>query len=122
LSPIYLAVGLAAVGLYTVSVCPHCPHDAATACPSGYPHRLRRPKKRGSTDFARQFRRGTMLLYPTWFVPPIAGVVALVRAWSCCVLGLLALFCLVSFVILPHAYRRLCANCENEVCPRKRRG
>jgi len=83
LAPIYLVVGLAAVGLYAVWVCPHCPHYAAATCPAGYPQLLRRRLEvRDGSDFARQFRPGTMLLYPTWFAPPIVGVVALVRAWS----------------------------------------
>ena len=38
------------------------------------------------------------------------------------VFGLAALFCLVSFVILPYAFRRLCANCDNVERPRKQRG
>lgn len=123
LAPIYLAVGLVGVGLYTVWVCPHCPHYALATCPAGYPLILRRRLEvREGTDFAPQFRRGTMLLYPTWFVPPSVGIVALVRAWSWWVLGLLALFCLMSFVFLPGAFRRLCENCDNEACPRKRRG
>jgi hypothetical protein len=123
LAPIYLGFGLVAVGLYTVWVCPHCPHYAVATCPAGYPHVLRRRvEAREGTGFARQFRRGTILLCFAWFIPPILGVVALVRAWSWWTFGLLALFCLVAFVFLPSASRRLCANCDNEGCPRKKVG
>jgi hypothetical protein len=121
LAPIYLGVGLAAVGLYAVRVCPHCLHYAAATCPAGYPLLSgRHLAAREGPDFAQQFRRGTMLLYPTWFVPPIVGVMVLVRAWSWYVLGLLALFCLLGFWFLPRASRRLCADCDNRDCPRRK--
>ena len=123
LAPIYLALGLLAIGLYTLWVCPHCAHYVAATCPAGYPHLMRRRvEEREGSDFAQRFRRGTLLLYPTWFAPPVIGVAALVRAWSWWVLGLLAIFGLVAFVFLPGASRRTCAGCANDACPRQSRG
>jgi hypothetical protein len=117
----YLAYGLAAVTLYAVWVCPYCPHYAAATCPAGYPLIWgRRSETREDRNFAGQFRRGTTLLYPAWFAPPLVGLVSLFQAWSWWVLGSLALFCIVGFAVLPAASQRLCADCDNQGCPRRK--
>jgi len=100
-------------------VCPYCYHYTACTCPAGYHYistRFFEPKE--GRDFADQFRRSIVVIFPGWFLPPVLGLYLLVVDFSWPVAVVVLLFCLVGFWILPKVSRRPCEECENaESCP-----
>jgi len=100
-------------------VCPYCYHYTACTCPAGYHYistRFFEPKE--GRDFADQFRRSIVVIFPGWFLPPVLGLHLLVVDFSWPVAVVVLLFCLVGFWILPKVSRRRCEECENaESCP-----
>ena len=118
---IYLGYALFSNLLYISRVCAYCAHYGTATCPAGY-HlffggRFRRKEGR---DFAGQFKRNVIVLYPGWFVPPIVGFYILHEGFSWAVTVTIAGFLLVGFVILPRDSARYCEKCENKECPRRR--
>jgi hypothetical protein len=123
LAVIYLGYALLSNILYMARVCAYCAHYSAATCHAGY-HLFsgRRFHAKEGRDFAGQFRRNVVLLFPGWFVPPIAGVYLLYKDMSWLVATVMVVFLLVGFVILPRDSQRYCEGCENEGCPRRRKG
>ncbi len=115
----YVALIVGCNLLFMAWICPYCRHCEERTCHSGYHHIARFFRPKANRGFAQQFRRNVAVVYPVWFLPPVAGVVRLVAdadLWSGVVL---ALFCLSGFVALPLASRQICAGCVNAPeCPR----
>ena len=114
---VYGALGAVWIMLF---VCPWCHFHDTNLCPCGYGRiaaRLR--SKKNGDDFARRFRRHIPVIVPLWFLPPIAGAIALCFSFSWLLLGLLVVFALNSYVILPLVSKHYgCARCpQKETCP-----
>lgn len=116
---VYLGYCAFSIILYMDMICPYCSHHTGRTCPAGYHHvstRFFSPKK--GRDFASQFRRTIVVMFPAWFSPPVAGLYVLISDFSWSAVVTVFLFCLVGFWILPKTSRRRCEQCENaEECP-----
>jgi len=117
---IYLAYCALSNVLYIAWVCPYCAHYSLGTCPAGF-HILSagRFKPRAGRTFAREFRRNVIVMVPGWFLPPIAAIYLLVSSFSWPVLGLLVVFCIIGFWLLPEASKKHCEGCETVDCPRR---
>ena len=59
---------------------------------------------RGTADrecFAQKFKRHIPVIVPLWVVPLVAGVLALVQSFNGWLLGLVIVFAVNSYVVLP---------------------
>jgi hypothetical protein len=116
---IYLAYSVFSNYLYMAWICPYCGHYVLGTCAAGFDILSRRRfKPQPGRTFGTEFRRKSWVLYPGWFLPPIAGLYLLIANFSWPVLGLLAVFCVVAFWLLPQDSKRHCENCETVDCPR----
>jgi len=117
---LYLAYGLAGAFWVMLFICPYCRFHGTRQCPCGYGRiaaRLR-PSKNGD-GFARQFRRHIPVIVPIWFIPLIAGGIGLLAGFSWVLVGLMLVFAVDSFVVLPLVSTRYsCARCpQKSECP-----
>ncbi len=116
---LYLAYSLFSNYLYMAWICPYCGHYLLGTCAAGFDilsGKKFRPVP-GRT-FGTEFRRRSWVLYPGWFLPPLAGLYLLITGFSWIVLALLGVFCLVAFWWLPQASQKHCQNCDTVDCPR----
>jgi hypothetical protein len=116
----YVAYGALGAFWIMVFVCPYCHFHGTTLCPCGYgwiAAKLR--SKKESEDFAGRFKRHIPVIVPLWFLPPVAGGMALYGAFSWTLLILLAAFAVNSYVLLPLVSKRYgCASCpQKDTCP-----
>lgn len=120
LALLYLAYCLLSNVMYMAWVCPYCGHYSLGTCTDGF-HILsgRRFRPRPDTTFARQFRRNVYVMAPGWFLPPLGGLYLLVTGFTWTLLGLVVIFCVVAFWLLPEASRKHCEGCETVDCPRR---
>ncbi|MBN2577544.1 MAG: hypothetical protein JXB10_00950 [Pirellulales bacterium] len=117
---LYVFYALAGAVWIMVFVCPYCQFHGTRSCPCGYGRLAARLRaKNPENRFARQFRRHIPVIVPLWFIPPAAGGVFLVRDFSLKIIGLLVLFVIDAFVILPLVSRKYgCAECpQKRECP-----
>ena len=116
---VYLAYSLLSNYLYMAWICPYCGHYLLGTCAAGFDVLSGRHfKPQPGRTFGTEFRRRSWVLYPGWFLPPIAGLYLLVFGLSWLALGLLVLFCAVAFWLLPQDAKRHCENCVTVDCPR----
>jgi hypothetical protein len=120
LAVFYLIYGVAGAFWIMVFVCPYCHFYDTRMCPCGYgtiAAKLR-AKKEGS-DFPRQFKKHIPAIVPLWFIPVIAGAIALWGDFSWLVLGLSVAFAVNSYLILPLVSKHYgCASCpQKDTCP-----
>jgi hypothetical protein len=116
---IYLAYSLYSNHLYMAWICPYCGHYVLGTCAAGFDLLSRkRFKPQPGRTFGTEFRRKSWVLYPGWFVPPLAALYLLVIRFDWFMLGLLAVFCAVAFWLLPEVSKKHCENCETVDCPR----
>lgn len=116
----YLAYGIGGALWIMVFVCPYCHYYATRGCPCGYGLLAARLAPRGGREcFTAKFKRHIPVIVPLWFIPPIAGAVALWHAPAWDLAALLALFALDAFLILPLTARRhSCGDCpQRDDCP-----
>jgi hypothetical protein len=119
LAIVYLALAIATNIFYMVWVCPYCGHYALGTCAAGFDLLSgRRFKAKLGRTFRGQFRLGTVVVGIGWFLPPLAAAYLLIVHFSWAVLGLLAVFCVVAFWLLPEVSKKHCAGCEMVDCPR----
>ena len=119
LGVVYLAYSLFSNVLYMAWICPYCGHYSLGTCAAGFDILSgRRFKTRPGKTFGTEFRRRSWVLYPGWFLPPVAGVYLLFTAFSWITLALLAVFCMVAFWLLPEVSKKHCEACETVDCPR----
>lgn len=117
---LYLAYGIAGALWIMLFVCPYCHFYDTRLCPCGYGKIAARLRARKDGDrFARQFRKHIPAIVPLWFIPPIAVGFSLWHDFSWLLLGLLVVFAINSFVILPLVSKKYgCADCpQKENCP-----
>lgn len=119
LGALYLAYCFFSLWLYIRLICPSCLCYHTATCRSGYHIFARRYPPADAAVFARRFKRHVVWLYPVWFVPPLAAIYLFLTAFSWGTVILLALFSLVSFVLLPYISRaHSCKTCANVAhCP-----
>lgn len=101
-------------------ICVHCHHFGSRACPCGYG--VLAPKLfnwKGDQNFRQVFRRNIVILFPCWFLPPIAGAYLLKAGFSWKLAGLLAVFCVIGFLVVPLISKYVgCRGCElRDQCP-----
>lgn len=116
----YVAYGLAGAFWIMLFVCPYCHFYATRACPCGYgvvAARLR-PAQDGER-FREKFKAHIPVIVPLWFIPLLAGGLALRSGFSVPLASLLGAFALDAFVILPLVSRIYgCAHCsQKDSCP-----
>lgn len=114
-----LYCGLSIV-LFWGLICPYCHHFDTRACPCGYgvlAPMVFKPKE--GKDFRAVFRQNIAIMFPTFFIPPVAGAVLLYYDFSYLVLGLLIAFAVVAFAIIPLISKFVgCKGCEiKDQCP-----
>lgn len=116
----YVVYGLAGALWIMRFICPHCHFYATRLCPCGYGGIAPRLAPRGDGErFRRQFRRHIPVIVPLWLLPLVPGVAALVRGPRPLHVGLVLLFAVNSFVLLPLVARLYgCARCpQKATCP-----
>jgi hypothetical protein len=116
----YVAYGALGAVWIMFFVCPWCHFYDTNLCPCGYGRIAARLRaKKDGDDFARRFRRHIPAIVPLWFLPPLAGVIALCFSFSWILLVLLVAFAVNSYVILPLLSKHYgCAQCpQKETCP-----
>jgi hypothetical protein len=119
LGPVYLAYSLYSNYLYMKWICPYCGHYLLGTCAAGFDIlSSKRFRPQPGRTFGTEFRRKSWVLYPGWFLPPVAGLYLLITQFSWLVLVLLAVFCIVAFWLLPQVSKQHCENCETVDCPR----
>lgn len=114
-----LYCGLAIVWFWG-RICVHCQHFGSPACPCGYG--VLAPKlfnRKGDQNFRRIFRRNIVILFPCWFLPPIAGAYLLRAAFAWPLVGMLTAFCMIGFLVIPLISNFVgCRRCElRDQCP-----
>src|SRR5512140_3663819 len=86
---LYLAYSLYSNYLYMAWICPYCGHYLLGTCAAGFDILSRRKfRPIPGRTFGTEFRRRSWVLYPGWFLPPIAGLYLLFTAFSWIVLAL----------------------------------
>ena len=116
---IYLAYSVLSNYLYMAWICPYCGHYVLGTCAAGFDILSRkRFKPQPSRTFGTEFRRKSWVLYPGWFLPPVAGLYLLIFHFSWAALALLVIFCVDAFWLLPKVSQKHCENCETVDCPR----
>ena len=116
---IYLAYSVASNVMYMAWVCPYCGHYVLETCPAGFDVLSgKRFKAQPGKTFGQQYRSRSWVLYPGWFVPPVVGLYLSITSFSWLTLGLVVVFCLDAFWLLPETSKQHCENCETVDCPR----
>jgi hypothetical protein len=116
---VYLAYSILSNYLYMAWICPYCGHYVLGTCAAGFDiFSGKRFKPQPGRTFGTEFRRKSWVLYPGWFVPPVAALYLLIVRFNWPVLALLAAFCIVAFWLLPVDSRRHCQGCTTVDCPR----
>jgi len=124
----WAAAGAVAYGVYGVGgavwimifVCPYCAYYGTRGCPCGYGLVAARLARKGDREcFAPKFKRHIPAIVPLWIIPLAAGVIALVQSFNGWLLGLVGVFAVNSYVLLPLlAQRHSCGDCpQREGCP-----
>jgi hypothetical protein len=117
---LYFAYGLAGALWIMFFICPYCHFYDTRLCPCGYGQVAAKLRaKRDGARFRAQFRGHIPVIVPLWFAPLMVGAIPLIRHFSWPLLGLLLVFVVNSFVILPLVSRVYgCARCpQKESCP-----
>jgi len=116
---VYLAYSIYSNVLYMAWICPYCGHYALGTCAAGFDLLSgKRYKPLPGRTFGSEFRRRAWVLYPGWFLPPVAGLYLLIFQFSWVSLALLPVFCVDAFWLLPEVSKKHCENCETVDCPR----
>ncbi len=122
---IWYAAGLILYGIigavwFMIFICPYCHYYGTKSCPCGYGMVSARfmGKKDGSL-FRKKFRKHVPIIFPLWLIPVLAGIYGLITSFSYLMAGLIALFIVDAFVVLPWFSREYgCKNCPNrQDCP-----
>jgi hypothetical protein len=116
---VYLAYSLFSNYLYMAWICPYCGHYLLGTCAAGFDLLSgKRFRPIPGRSFGSEFRRKAWVLYPGWFLPPVAGLYLLISHFTWPGLALLAVFCLDAFWLLPEVSKQHCRNCDTVDCPR----
>lgn len=116
----YLVYGVAGAVWIMVFVCRYCDYHGTRGCPCGYGLVSARFVPKGEREcFAQKFKRHIPVIVPLWLIPVACGAIALHREYSRGLAGLVAVFAINSFAILPLVSRRhSCSECpQKDGCP-----
>ena len=116
----YFAWGIGGAVWIMVFVCPYCSYFGTRACPCGYGSVAARLTRKGDREcFSQKFKRHIPVIVPLWLIPLVAGVLALRQSFAWWLLGLVGVFVVNSYVLLPLlAKRHGCGDCpQREGCP-----
>jgi len=116
----YVAYGALGAVWIMFFVCPWCHFYDTDLCPCGYGRiaaRLR--SKQDGDSFAQRFKRHIPVIVPLWFLPLIAGGIAIYQEFSWLMPSLLAAFVINSHILLPLLAKHYgCNSCsQKETCP-----
>lgn len=116
----YFAYGLAGAFWIIIFLCPYCSFHGMRSCPCGYggiSAKLR--PRQGSDCFREMFRKHIPVIVPLWFIPLLVGGVVVTYRFSWWFLGLLIVFALDAFLVLPLvSTKHGCATCpQKDKCP-----
>jgi hypothetical protein len=116
---LYVAYGILGALWIILFVCPCCPLYGTRKCPCGYgaiAAHLRAAQDRSL--FLKKFRRNIPVIVPLWFIPLLVGGLSIWRHFTWLQVGLLALFAIDAFALLPLLARKHgCAQSQRDNCP-----
>ena len=116
----YLAYCALAIVAFWGRICTWCHHFGTRACPCGYgviaPLLFQR---RTGREFRQVFRANIAIMFPCFFIPPIAGAVLIWNGTTRSILVTLVAFCLIAFAAIPMISKLVgCKGCEiRDECP-----
>jgi hypothetical protein len=116
------AYSLLSIVLFWKRICPYCHHYGTNACPCGYgavATLFFKSRHTNSSDFRKAFKRNILLVFPSWFVPFIAGGYLLLYEFKISRLWLFTAFCVIGFIFIPLISKLVgCKNCGiKDECP-----
>jgi hypothetical protein len=116
----YLAYCILAIVGFWGRICPWCHHFGNRACPCGYgviAARFFKPKM--GREFRSVFRANIVIMFPCFFIPPIAGALLLWNGCTRSTAAILAAFCIIAFAVIPMISKFVgCKGCEiKSQCP-----
>jgi hypothetical protein len=116
----YVTYCILAIVVFWGRICPWCHHFDTRACPCGYggvaPLLF---KARQGREFRSVFRANIGVMFPCFFVPPIAGALLVWNGASESTVVVLAAFCILAFAAIPLISKFVgCKGCEvKDECP-----
>ncbi len=116
---IYVLYGATGAFWIIVFVCPYCHYFNTKSCPCGYANIASKLRtKKDDSLFTKKFKRHIPVIVPLWIFPTLAGVIFLILGFSFWMLGIVLLFAINSFAILPLISRKYgCAHCpQKDTC------
>ncbi|MFC1560911.1 hypothetical protein ACFL4V_00380 [Candidatus Latescibacterota bacterium] len=122
---VYLVYGVAGALWIILFVCPCCAYYASKECPCGYGMISAKIKKKGDGNcFPEKFKRHIPVIVPLWLIPVICGGIALWSSFSWMLVGLVLVFIIESWIILPVvSVKHCCVGCpQKDSCPWMVRG
>lgn len=113
---------LMSIVLFWKRICPYCHHYGTKACPCGYgviSSLFFKSKPTINDDFRKIFKRNIIIVFPSWFVPFIAGIYLLIGDFNISRLWLFIVFCVTGFILIPLISKLVgCKNCSvKDKCP-----
>lgn len=117
---LYFAYGLLGGLWIMIFVCPYCAYFDTRACPCGYGHIAVKFRRKETVEcFSDKFKKHIPVIVPLWFIPIFVGVSFIIRSFSWILLGLLILFAIIAFVVLPLvSTKHGCKECpQRDTCP-----
>ena len=117
---VYAAYGVIGALWIMVFVCPYCHFYGSWSCPCGYGvvSELLRSKQEQEC-FAAKFKRHIPVIVPLWIIPAAAGVFLAVKNFTWLLVGIVVVFALDAFVLLPLvSAKHGCRECpQRDDCP-----
>jgi len=116
----FILYGILSTIWFMMFLCVHCHSYGSQKCHSGFGLLAAKLKKRGNPAlFRSMFKRHIGVVFPSWFVPLIVGIVSLAYEFTLPKVVLISLFVINSFFILPLASKnRGCSDCpQRSDCP-----
>jgi hypothetical protein len=116
----YVIYGVAGALWIMVFMCPYCAYYASKGCPCGYGTIAARLVPRGEREcFSEKFKRHIPVIVPLWLIPVAYGAWSLWQSFSWGLFGLVSLFAVNSYVILPLVSKKHgCSDCpQRDDCP-----
>ncbi|MFC2103903.1 hypothetical protein ACFLS4_00955 [Bacteroidota bacterium] len=117
---VFIFYSLISIIWFWARICPFCHYHGTLACPCGYGVISAKlfAKKEGKS-FRTVFKSNIIVLFPSWFIPPIVGIYLLIKNYSIGLLILVSSFIVVGFILIPFISKKVgCKDCEiKEDCP-----
>lgn len=120
LSGAFILYGILSTLWFMMFLCVHCHSYGSQKCHSGFGLLAAKLKDRGDPAlFRKKFKIHIAVVFPSWFIPVIVGIVSLSYEFTLTKVVLISLFVINSFFILPMASKsKGCADCpQRSDCP-----